>query len=623
MPLSLDNRQAAIQLRSAFEERRKNRGALIARMENMTAHYNGAISVPLPELDESEKPAIANLIYVGIESLSTRISSVMPNLLYPSLHPGYSTADGRARDRRLANLGWWKMNNMKVKIRRRARYFTAYGTAPVSIHPVSVDESDHREIPFWRVRNPLMTYPSPMSDNDSMEPVDCIFVDWKPFEWIQEKYPKQAQVLATGNDNDTSLFAVLEYVDAIETVWCVLGRERTQQDSPWQERRVSRGNSMAEILGRVPNRAEICPVVMPGRVTLDGIQGQFDQLTGMYQRAAKLDALNTIAVFRDVFPDEYVVGNTPAGRPEIIQEADGKMGIIGEIRQGTMISTHHTPGQMSQNALDNLERNQRLSGIIPAELSGESASNIRTAARGTQLLSSAVDMPIQEAHEVFEMSLELENMRAVKFQKAYYGNKPSMFFMGKNGKVEGNGDYVPNTVFETEFSEVRYPLPGTDINNLIVSIGQRIGIGTMDLMTAMELDPTIDDPEETYARVQVDALRKSMLSAVEQKLASGDMDPIVAARLIDMMKQKRVPIEKAMMVIDQILKKEQADQQNQQAQPQAVPEQQPGVSASPTNPPVAPQQPQQPDLQSLLENLHVPENLSGNQPTPRVNVGVQ
>lgn len=625
--LPVDDHEAAIKLRKEFETRRRDRGEIIARMETMSAYYANSVPVVLPELDEDEKPAVANLIYVGIESYSTRIASTMPNIIYPSLHPGYTTADNRARDRRLANTGWWKMNNMKVKVRRRARYYTAYGCAPVSISPVSVDPTDKRKIPFWRVRNPLMTYPAPMLDADSMEPTDCIFVDWKPLSWIQENYPKQASVLATGNDNDTELFAVLEYVDAYETVWCVLGKTRTQKQNAYERGRTF-GVSEAEILGRVPNKAEICPVVIPGRISLNGVIGQFDQLTGMYQRAAKLDALNTIAVVRDVFPDEYVVGSTPTGRPEIIQEADGKMGIVGEIRNGTMIQMRHSPGPMSNQSLDSLERNQRLSGLIPADLSGESASNIRTAARGTQLLSSAIDMPIQEAHEIFEMSLEMENLRAVKYDKAYYGGEKSMFFFGRDGKVEGKGDYVPNEVFETEFSQVKYPLPGSDINDLVVSIGQRLGLGTLDVMSAMEMDPTIDDPEETYSRVQVDALRKALLSMVEQRMASGDMDPVVGARLITTMLQNRTPIEKALIQMDDILKKEQADQQNAQAQqpqgqaPQATPEQQPGASVGPTNPPVAPQQGQQPDLQSLLESLHVPENIAGNAPTPRVNVGV-
>ena len=47
--------------------------------------------------------------------------------------------------------------------------------------------------------------------------------------------------------------------------------------------------------------------------------------------------------------------------------------------------------------------------------------------------------------------MELENVRAVHIMKAYYGAKPSMFFMGGDGKVVSE-DYTPNETFDTQFS---------------------------------------------------------------------------------------------------------------------------------------------------------------------------
>ena len=180
MALSYDKNEAASQIVRLYQSRRRDRGALFARMDEIRRHYNGDIIIPLPELDDMEKPAIPNLIAQGIDQFAMRVASILPDIHYPSLRPGIQVADNKARDRRLANLGWWEMNKMGTKIRRRARYLTAYGMSAVSLSPVSADPQDKREIPHWRVRNPLSTYPAQMIDPDSMEPSDCIFADRRP-----------------------------------------------------------------------------------------------------------------------------------------------------------------------------------------------------------------------------------------------------------------------------------------------------------------------------------------------------------------------------------------------------------------------------------------------------------
>ena len=141
------------------------------------------------------------------------------------------------------------------------------------------------------------------------------------------------------------------------------------------------------ILERIPNRSEICPVVIAGRITLDRLQGQFDQMLGMYQREAKLDALNTIAVFRNVFPDEWVVSpaNAPTS-PRIVQEADGKQGIRGILDKGQIQIVHpQADSRHTRWLLTALSVHSVLLAGIPAEFGGESGSNIRTARRGASV----------------------------------------------------------------------------------------------------------------------------------------------------------------------------------------------------------------------------------------------
>ena len=614
MALSFDNDKAAGQIVSMFQARRRDRGALFSKMDEVRRHYNGDIIIPLPELDDMEKPAIPNLIAQGIDQFAMRVASVLPDVAYMPTRPGIQTSENKARDRRLANLGWWDMNKMSTKIRRRSRHLTAYGMTAVSLSPVGLDASEKREIPFWRVRNPLSTYPAPMIDPDSMEPADCIFMDRRPLGWLKDNYPKQASTLYRGDKSDMDMFEILEYMDEAETVLVAIGAAKSTA-STFGAPETGKGISSHLVLERIPNRAEVCPVVIAGRITLDRLQGQFDQMLGMYQRQAKLDALDMIARFRNVFPDEWIVStsNSPTS-PRIVQEADGKAGIRGIVDKGQVQITHLQEGSGTESALDRLERAQRLTAMIPAEFGGESPTNVRTARRGSMVMSNTVDMPIQEYQEIMAASLEYENKRAVKIMKAYYGNKPSMFFMGSDGDVVRN-DYVPNEAFETDLSYVKYSMPGADVNGMVIAIGQRVGTGIMSTQTAREMDPAIEDPIRERDQVEVESLRRALLSGLETQASQGTLDPNIIARIASAKAQRHVTLEAAVQKVHEEMQQEQATQANAgPPEPGAMmPETQPGIGVGPENPagvPVeAPDQGTQ-NLSQLLSNLRRPARMS-------------
>jgi len=618
MALQSNNLSAATEIVKLYQDRKRERGAMFGRMNDIRNHYNGDIVIPLPELDEMEKPSVPNLIAAGIDQFAMRVASVMPDIAYLPIRPGIQVSENRARDRRLANLGWWDMNKMGVKLRRRARHLTAYGMSAVSLSPVSVYDNDQREMPHWRVRNPLATFPSTMIDPDSFEPTDCIFSDRRPLEWLKANYPTQMSALYKGDKMDHDMFEVLEYMDAHETVLMVCGAERLK-DNSWAPD-PQKNLSSSVILERIPNRAEVCPVVIAGRVTLDRLAGQFDQMLGMYQRQAKLDALDYIATFRNVFPDEWIVssGSSPTS-PRIIQEADGKQGIRGVIDRGQIQMVHSEPGQSTQGSIDRLERAQRLTAGIPAEFGGESPTNVRTARRGEMVMSNTVDMPIQEYQEIFANSLESENRRAVAIMKSYYGNKPSMFFMGASGEVF-RPDYTPKETFETDLSYVKYSMPGSDVNGMVIAIGQRVGTGIMSTQTAREMDPAIEDPIRERDQVEVESLRRALLAGMEAQAQQGTMDPSIIARIAKAKAERHVTLEDAVSKIHKEMQEEQAEQANQQQQMMAqgggpaMPSTQPGVNVGPDTPSGASPMPTPPqgsqDLSSLLQNLRQPANQS-------------
>jgi hypothetical protein len=190
-----------------------------------------------------------------------------------------------------------------------------------------------------------------------------------------------------------------------------------------------------------------------------------------------------------------------------------------------------------------------------------------------------------------------------------------MFFMGTDGKV-AHPDYTPNDAFETDMNYVKYSMPGSDVNGMVIAIGQRVGTGIMSTQTAREMDPAIEDPIRERDQVEVESLRRAMLAGLEQQATQGTLDPSVIAEIALAKAERHVTLESAVKKIHEEMQKKQADQANQQAQmqqqsgpQQATPEMQPGLAgaaaqaaAAPVPPPTQGVQ----DLSSMLGALRRP-----------------
>lgn len=521
-----------------YYQRRMKRQPMMDKRLKVLEQYNGETLVPLPELDQQTKPAVANLLGLGLDQFAQRIASVLPDIDYPSLRPGYSAWDDKARQSRLANLGWWSMNRMDLLEYKRARYLLAFASAPVTIHPVSTSESDKRKIPFWRIRSPLNTFPAVCSDELDCEPTDYIVSHEYSLSWLQEHYPSQTAVLYKGRQSQVNRdmkFEVLEYNNADETVLVACGATKDdRQSGDWQDH--DAGSAASVLLMRTPNKAEICNMVVPGRIVLDKPVGHFDTMLHLFTSQAKMAAYEELSMFRSIFPEQWVMShpNAPT-KPKITRDADGKQGIVGIVENGIIQSLNITPGAQVPTAIDRLERAARLAGGIPAEFGGEAASNIRTGRRGAQVMGDTVDMPLQEYQQILASAKDAENLRAVRIMKAYYGKQQSMYVLPRDGKIQsipGNPNtYTPNEVFVSDYSKADYPFLGSDSSSIPIEIGQRVGTGEMSLQTARELDPKISDPVMEAGRVISEGLEKAILAGIEQQLSAGALDPVVAAKI--------------------------------------------------------------------------------------------
>lgn len=564
--------KSAEQIYDLYKSRRRLRGPQIARMEEIRTAYNGDLAIPMAELSTYEKAAVPNLVAQGIDQTATRIASTMPNVIFPTMKVGVKREEDNARKRRAATLGWWEQNNMELKLRRRARWLQGYACAPVCIRP-----SAQKSIPCWYVRDPLTTYPAPDADPDSLTPDDVIFAFKKTLSWIDQYYPYNTIKRRKSDRGDRSI-TLVEYMSAEQVTLIALSSDinpdfpsvepvnyGTIHDDSWI------GNQSIITLENAVNLAGICPAVIPGRITLDREQGQYDGIIGMYQSQAMLFALNFRAVAQDVWPNEWLISH-PGRQGKIVKMANGRTGEIGEVVDGEIRPQHLNPGYKADQLISYLERNQRVTAGIPSEFGGESPSNVRTGRRGDSILSAVVDFPIQEAQTLLAKSLEAENRIAVAIDKAYYGNDRKSFYVNWRG-ARGNVDYVPNKIFTTDQNRVFFPAAGVDANNLTISLGQLVGTELMSRRTAMEMHPFIDDAEEEDDRITAQGLQRAMQASIEQQAAAGAIPPNDLARIAELVLTDKMELYEAVLQAQQEAQERQAAQE-----PPGSPATQPGLA---------------------------------------------
>ena len=568
-----------------WKARRNDQGPWMDKMRDVQDVYNGDVVIPLPQMDRTEKTWIANLLQQGLDQTAQRIASTVPDVRFLPEKPGFKQYEKAADERRMAVLAWWTDNKMTLKMRRRARFLIGYGSTPVMIRP-------GKEGPLWQIRNPLSSFPAPTHDPDEMTPPDCIFAFKRSYSWINMHFPNLAPLLRDSDKGPDKSYDILEYVDDEEHVLGAVGSGKPEWE--WDDGRLD----AVELL-RLPNRAGVCPVVVPGRITLDRPQGQFDGMVGVYQLQARLMALEVIAVEKGIFPDTYLVSRPNEIAAFIDGPYDGRTGKVNVVKGGDIKDVNTNPGFQTNPTIDRLERAQRLTAGIPTDVTGEAGTNIRTGRRSEVLLSAVLDFPVQEAQEILSESLNEENKRAIAIDKAYF-NKDKSFYVTLAGK-QITGSYKPSDLFKSDVHYVRYPHMGSDANSLIVGIGQRIGIGEMSKHTARQIDPMIEDPEREKDMVTAEALEQALLASVQQMASAGQLPPSDVASLIQYVSTNQMELAQAVIKV-------QADAQARQAAqvPAGAPEAQPGIAApgagaeQPTAAPAA----AQPQLAQLLQMLH-------------------
>ena len=540
-------------------------------MREIADLYDGDIVVPLPEFQTDERPAIANIARQGINQTAQRIASVFPEI---EAMPAAATKRelDKARSRRRAFYAFHELNRSQRKIRRAARYLVGYASAPLRVRP-----NMSGEFPQFDVRSPLSTYACPTGDPDDMLPPDCIFANRQTLGWLRRSHPEAAASLGVkkGDTADTTI-DVLEYVDS-DVIWLVAARRQGEGSGEFDF-----NNSIAsgEIhlaadwapIAMVPNRAGMPLVVVPGEISLSQQRSGYHQIVGMYQRAAEMDALAYIATRQGILGETWVIAN-PSEEPELRQAPNPFEGVPGIIKGGSVQHRNTPPQFMERTAVGDLERAQRLTVGLPAELGGEAAANVRTGRRADQLLAAVLDFPVQEAHQLFEESLEHVNEAMARIDHAYFPRSEKVYAV-RFGAERGDLAYKPGELWVDSAglvacrSKVSYFAAGLDAGDRIVALGQRLGMGTISQETVMRHDPLVDDVEGEKSRSTAESIERAILTQV-QTLAASPESPFSVGDFSSLIKKVRsgVRIDLAWDDVEQeIEERRQAELEAQQAQ---------------------------------------------------------
>ncbi len=518
---------SAEQIAGLYKERLARLAPRHARMAEVSDVYYGRVELPLPELGKRERAAVPNLCRQGTDQLGRRVASVIPNQTWPAVRPNIESSVERARLRRQVAYGWWEHSKMRKLLRRRGRWYITYASAPVIVRP-----DQKLRIPRWEPTSPFDLFPSAEA-LDCITPDDVIVRHTKTLRWVRDNYPDAyVRVHKKQNPSLDDTVTCLEYIGADEIVWVVCGHEQSQNE--WGVKPAA--ETMSVEMTRLPNRAGLCWAVVPEQTSLDAAAGQFDDILGMYATQAAMMALQILAARKALWPEIWHVNPNTMAIPQVIQSPDPTTGTPGKLINGIIDRAQLDPGFQGTQIIDRLEYSQRQTAGLPAELGGSGSQNVRTGRRGSQIMSASIDFTIAEAQDALAEALHDENIRAAEIDKAYF-NESKSFYVSTKG-AQGKVDYKPSDIWESTEHMVEYPLAGTDLSDLVINGGQRVGMGTMSKRSFMDIDPLVSDAEAEAQRVNFEGIDAAAFSGL-QTLVSQPEGPLQLHHVMEIRRRVR------------------------------------------------------------------------------------
>lgn len=532
-----------------YQERRAVESARHGRWREVAQVYDGELVVPRIETDEIAASAVPNLVSQGINFYARTYASTVPDCDSPALKPHIARSRRLAQDRVRAIKGWWEASGLAVAEYQRGMFYFGYGAMPAVIrgHP------GMSGVPRWEVRNPHCVLPGP-KDLDYLPAVpDAFIVVRRSAKWVSANFgvdfgskvrPDTMMELVEYDDPEQkTLFCVgpagddmPTWTHGINPAWSaawggrpygqeIINRRIVRLSGPTGEG----GKPWLLLLSSTPNYAGMCTVSYPGAISLSKTAGLVDGILAKHHLQAKIMDLWIKGITKGIFPNEWIITNPNEGG-RVVTMADGMKGIVGEIEAGSVVLNQLNPGYQTGTFVDRLETYQRGESGISPEFGGESGQNIRTGRRGEQVQSTVVDPVVEQAHKIAQIAREHENRIAVAWSKGYAGSRQVSFYVSK-GRTKEQVSYVPNEVFETDETTVRYPIAGVDASGLAIRTIQQSGAGVLSQHDVRVLSPDVEDVDATEAQIRVEALEQGALAALNQLLLAAPQEYATALRM--------------------------------------------------------------------------------------------
>lgn len=611
IPVDLNVHQSITmqQIISIMRQRRSMQSLLIQQMIDIRDRYNGDVVLPMVDVQESPTLDVPTprLIAMGIDGNARRAASSKPSIYAPALSLDKARDRKNADTRKKMMYAKWHESQLEMKMYRFYRHYAAYGTAALIAMPDQKSKSARIEL-----RDPLTAYPELRDPGDIREPLNVGFIYGRSIDWLTHHYPKSSELFAnSASKNWDTLWDVVEWIDEWEIVVGIMG-PRMPAYAPQDARPY--GYSGFE-LARWPNKAGMVPCVMPQRITLDRVMGQMSTMIDTVDLHARMTALEVLAAEKHVFADMVMISE--AGEIAQITSGpwkDGREGGINTVQgaRGVELLSGELPPFIPA-VVEGLEDSIRQSGGSSALFGGDN-EGMRTGRGVSTMGSFEVDPAVQEMQRAGGLCLSVMNEACVEVEKGYFPSAKRTCYTGLQGDSE-QVEYTPSEL-DSGHNVVRYPMPGADISQISVALGQMVGASMMSKHTARSIHPLIDDADQEEQAIQEEQVEQAVFQGLAQQIAGGQIPPNDAANILHYLRSGE-ELADAITKAHEDAQKRQAtaatppnEEQGEIAPPQAQPGlASPGMGAEqPPDPSAAvpPPAPGLADVHQLFNNLRQP-----------------
>lgn len=577
--------------------RMRSQGATLRSMHEIRQRYYGEWI--LPDLESADLGNLAPAIVADtIDHTGMRANEVMPMMNVPQRRRGDEDSRRLALERKKMLLATRADSGWAVAGGRFFRHLAAYGAGCIMAKP----DFDCEAMRI-KVRDPLGAFPDPRAPEDLTPPINNGFVYGQSASWIRKKWKKARAEeggpipLPQHAALDTEMWELVEWWDEECMVIGVLG-PRLPEDVGLFENLPFR---YAVELQRVPNRIGFVPVAVPVRLTLDRVASQVANIVGQVDVMARFAALDMLASEKAIFPDKYVIGNTPGVMPSIAggNWKDGRTGEVNLIQDASMVGElRGTPDPSGKIAHDRFERNAKVSGgMIPQQV-GEQYGSVRSGRQIDAIIGAAIDPRILEMHNIAMVALSTVNRAVLAGNRRYWGSKTFYFYSGVSG--DDVTEMVPNKVVEVVReagvdehgnmnaeilaldNAVEYPVPGTDLQGTTIALGQLLAAKVIGRRDFRDRHPWIPDSDIVERTVFEEDLVDVLVEGAKQGILSGTTALIDVAEMLKAYRKDGDEVG-AILEADRLARERQATLAPPPVEGQATaPEAQPGLAPAGT-----------------------------------------